>query len=175
MSRHVVTSTEANLDAAWQFYVDVCEHQALDAHGPLWTLGVYPAKQDIVNHIEAGDLFLLFDADEIVGAMALTSHEDDEYLDIPWPSGITGDDVCALHLLAVHPNHRGQGIGSELAQEAIRLARTWGKRAIHLDVVPGNLAASRIYLAAGFSLVGTFQIWYEDTGTMDFELYELVL
>jgi hypothetical protein len=44
-----------------------------------------------------------------------------------------------------------------------------------LDVVPGNLAASRIYLQEGFVLVGTQQIFYEDTGLADFNMYECVL
>ena len=39
----------------------------------------------------------------------------------------------------------------------------------------GNLAASRIYLAEGFVFVGTYQIFYEDTGLMAFDMYELAL
>ena len=46
---------------------------------------------------------------------------------------------------------------------------------MHLDVVPGNLAASRIYEEAGFSLACTHEIFYEDTGLMDFRMFELVL
>lgn len=170
-----ITATSADLDAAWNLYVDVCEHQVLDAYSPLWTLGVYPTKQDIADHVAANDLFLLLEDGKPVASMVLTPHEDPEYLTIPWPSGVTGEDACVIHLLAVHPNQRGRGLSRELVQEAIRIARGWGKKAIHLDVVPENLAASRIYLAAGFKYVGRREIFYEDTGLMEFDMYELEL
>ena len=66
-------------------------------------------------------------------------------------------------------------LGAWLAREGIRLARELGKRVIHLDVVPGNLAASRIYEAEGFAFACTHEVFYEDTGLMGFDLYEYVL
>ena len=39
----------------------------------------------------------------------------------------------------------------------------------------GNLAASRIYTAEGFAYVGNSEAFYEDTGTVELEMYELVL
>ncbi|MBR3234270.1 MAG: GNAT family N-acetyltransferase [Atopobiaceae bacterium] len=175
MTRHVIVSHDADLDSVWQFYVDVCNHQAVDPYTPLWTLGVYPSKEVIAEHIENGDLYLFTDDKRPVAAMALVPHDDPEYAEVPWPSKATGEEACSVHLLAVHPDVRGQGIGRELVREAIRLARAWDKRAIHLDVVPSNLSAKSMYLAEGFSFVCSWEIWYEDTGTMDFDMYELAL
>lgn len=165
----------SDFDAAWQFYSDVCEHQAQDAYGPRWTLGVYPAQDDIRSHIAAGELYVQRLGDKIAAAMALTAHEDPEYASVPWLAKAAAEDVAVIHLLAVHPSARGMHAGAGLVREAIRLARASGKRAVHLDVVPGNLAASRIYLEAGFSFVCTHEIYYEDTGTMGFDMYELTL
>lgn len=171
----ITRATPADFDALWQLYSDVCAHQAKDPYSPQWTLGVYPAVEDVRRHLEAGDLYVGWSDDAPVAAMVATMHEDPEYAEVPWVTPAAPEEVAVIHLLAVHPRARGHRAGSALVREAIRLAREAGKRAIHLDVVPGNRAASRIYLAAGFTCAGTFPIFYEDTGTMDFEMYELVL
>ena len=161
--------------AAWDLYTDVCTQQEHDAFTPLWTLGVYPAKDDIRGYVEAGELYLGWQNGQLVGAMAIVGHEDPEYVDVPWITSVEPDEVAVIHMLAVHPLARGQHLGAELVREAIRLARKAGKRAVHLDVVPGNLAASRLYEAEGFTYACTHQVFYEDTGRMDFDMYELVL
>ena len=109
------------------------------------------------------------------GAVVLTHEEDPEYVGAPWPSGAVGDEVSVIHLLAIHPSMRGRGLGREVVTWCIETARGWGKRAIHLDVVPGNLAAARIYTACGFDLVFHHMVHYEDLGDTNLEMYELVL
>ena len=171
----IVAATPADLEALWQLYADVCAQQEHDAYTPQWTQGVYPTIDDLRAHVDAGDMYVgTLDA-RFVAAMVLTPHEDPEYLDVPWPTACAQDEVAVIHLLAVHPSMRGKHLGAELVREAIALARKDGKRVIHLDVVPGNLAASRIYRDAGFVPVGTYQIFYEDTGLADFDMYERVL
>ena len=175
MLEPLTLATRADLPAIWQLYSDVCEHQAADTYSPQWTLGIYPAEEDFLDRIDAGEMMLGFDQGRLVGALVLTREEDPEYVGIPWPSGATEDEVSVIHLLAVHPDARGQRLGAQLVREAIRIAREWGKRAIHLDVMLGNLAASRIYLAEGFKHIGNSEVFYEDTGTVELEMYELVL
>ncbi len=168
-------ATPNDFDEVWQLYADVCEHQALDVYGPSWKLGVYPTQDDIGDHLETGELFVGRSKGRIVAAFALMDHEDPEYADVPWPSGAAGEEVCVVHLVAVHPSMRGRHVGVELVREAVRRAQDAGKRAIHLDVMPGNLPASRLYLREGFAHVGSHPVYYEDTGTIELELYELVL
>ena len=168
-------ATKADFDETWQLYTDVCGQMPNDAYGPHWQLGIFPAEEDVKGYLERGQLYLGFIEGRLVAAMALTSCDDEQYADMVWPSGVHGDDASVIHLLAIHPSMRGMHLGSALVQEAIRLAREMGKKAIHLDVYPGNLAASRIYLSEGFSYVGMYESYYEDTGTMAFEMYEYVL
>ena len=165
----------ADLDVVWQLYVDVCAQQEHDAYTPQWTQGVYPTKEDIREHIEAGDLYVGWADGSPAAAMVVTMHEDPEYTEVPWPTPAAPDKVAVIHLLAVHPRLRGRHIGAELVRAAIRLAREAGMQVMHLDVVPGNLAASRIYTAEGFTLACIYPIFYEDTGRINFEMYELVL
>lgn len=171
----ITQATLADFDAMWQFYADVCAHQAEDAFSPQWTLGTYPAVEDIRGHLEAGDLYVGWINGTPAAAMVVTMHEDPEYANVPWKTAAAPDEVAVIHLLAVHPRARGRHAGAALTREAIRLARAAGKRVMHLDVVPGNEVASRIYAAEGFARACTYQIFYEDTGLVDFDMYELEL
>ena len=60
----------------------------------------------------------------------------------------------------------------ESLKSAIDLAKTSGMKAIRLDVLKGNVPAERLYESSGFRYVDTLQLYYEDTGRVDFELYE---
>lgn len=171
----ITRASADDFDVMWQFYHDVCEAQAHDRYGAKWVFGVYPAEEDIRTHLEAGEFYVSWMDGAPAAAMVVTMHEDPEYADVPWRTPAADNEVAVIHLLAVHPRARGQRAGAALVREAIRLARTAGMRVMHLDVVPGNLAASRIYVEAGFDLVCTYQIYYEDTGLADFDMYELVL
>ena len=171
----ITRATPTDLAAVWQLYVDVCVQQAHDTYTPQWTQGVYPTEGDIRGHIEAGDLYVGWADGSPAAAMVVTMHEDSEYTEVPWPTPAAPDKVAVIHLLAVHPRFRGQHIGAELVREAIRLAREAGMQVMHLDVVTGNLVASRTYTAEGFTLACIHPIFYEDTGRINFEMYELVL
>jgi len=42
-------------------------------------------------------------------------------------------------------------------------------------VLKGNVPAERLYESSGFQYVDTLQLYYEDTGRVDFELYEFTI
>jgi ribosomal protein S18 acetylase RimI-like enzyme len=80
-----------------------------------------------------------------------------------------------IHALGVHPRFGGRGLGGQMVEAAIALARESGIKAIRLDVLAGNDPARRIYVAHGFESVAHVQMYYENTGLADFELFELAL
>ena len=162
-------------DMAWGLYSDVCGRMPDDRYSPGWMLGVYPSEADVRGAIEAGELWLGFSGGEAVAAMVLAPADDPEYADVTWPSGAYGGNVSCIHLLAVRPSARGTGAGDEMVNAAVNLSRSWRKRAIHLDVMPGNLAARRLYERAGFSFVCEHEVFYEDTGAIAVEMFELEL
>lgn len=43
------------------------------------------------------------------------------------------------------------------------------------DFLKGNIPAERLYSSMGFKYLHTLQMYYEDTGLTDYELYKLSL
>jgi ribosomal protein S18 acetylase RimI-like enzyme len=169
------TAAADDFPAIWQLYADVCEQAPRDAYQVPWALDVYPDERDIRGHLDAGE-YVVGEADgRIVCAMALTPHDDHDFAGVPWRVHAASDEVSVIHLLCVHPSARGQGLGAALTNEAIRRSRQLGKKALRLDVVHDNLVASRVYRGCGFDFVGSTEAFYEDSGHIVFDMYELAL
>lgn len=66
---------------------------------------------------------------------------------------VAGENECELHLLAVHPDARGCGLGAALVREALVAAVDSGWRKIILSTQVPMRSAQRIYEAAGFARV----------------------
>ncbi len=79
---------------------------------------------------------------------------------------IAGEEAEVL-TLAVIPASRRRGLGSALLAGALSEARSWGARAVFLEVSEANEAARALYAAAGFVQVGRRRRYYADgTGAL---------
>jgi GNAT superfamily N-acetyltransferase len=67
----------------------------------------------------------------------------------------TGSESGAaqLRILLLHPDARGQGLGTRLVRTCVEFARGAGYRRLDLWTVDALAAARRVYLAAGFRVV----------------------
>jgi ribosomal-protein-alanine acetyltransferase len=72
-----------------------------------------------------------------------------------------GDDVAHLNLLAVAPEHRRQGVGSQLMCWLTTTAIEAGIFRINLEVRTQNDAARRFYERLGFDQLGVVQGYYQ--------------
>jgi len=72
---------------------------------------------------------------------------------------LVGDEVHILNI-AVHPEHRGQGLGRRLVESVIAEADQAGARLITLEVRRENTAARHLYRKFGFVDAGIRRNYY---------------
>ena len=110
-----------------------------------------------------------------MSAMILNHKCTDGYEKIHWNITATPQEITVVHALGVLPDYQGQGIAKLMVQEAIRTANENGQKAVRLDVLSTNIPAQKLYSDMGFNYMDTIQLFYEDTGSTDYLLYEYTL
>ena len=73
------------------------------------------------------------------------------------------DDVHLLNI-TVRPDLQGQGLGRQLLDKVISMARAVGIHAVLLEVRPSNLHALAVYRHTGFREIGLRKNYYPATG-----------
>ena len=107
-----------------------------------------------------------------------TSMDDNEYFVIREENIIIGvvrcqfpHGTCHLDRMVVLPEHRGKGIGKDLTQFIIDLARERGASKVWLDTTPALESAVALYESMGFKECGFFKEHYWG---QDIKFYELI-
>lgn len=124
-------------------------------------------------YIEEENLYLYREENVILGAMAVTMYQEEDYHAIEWSKQVADNEMAVIHILAVSPDCQGKGIGSEMVREAINLAKEKGMQAIRLDALASNIPAHRMYERLGFEYRGKQHLYAENTGRTDFYFFEL--
>lgn len=154
-------------------YWTLIDQEQDDPSFPHWKKGIHPSDEMMQNSIDAGELYVLADGDEIATCVIANDEKVEGYADAPWQ--INSDEVIILHVLAVHPDYRGKGLARRLVENVIEQERKAGKKALRLDVIENNTTAEKLYQKLGFQYVQTKTLYYDVVGKMTFKLYELVL
>ena len=165
-------ATQNDFDAIIAFYDDVTERTPEMATYARWSKGKHPTVEGIRTYINEGSMYLYRENDAIIGAMAVTMYQGEDYHAIDWSQQVTDNKVAVIHILAVNPDSQGTGIGSEMIRETIRLAHTNGMKAIRLDALASNTPAHKIYNSLGFEHRGQQNLYAENTGWTDFYFFE---
>lgn len=166
-------------------------HSLIDAiqgleYKPGWQKDIYPAPDDLKEEIESGCLYygVLDDSEvpddkasraadgRIVAAMVVNQKCHEEYRNAHWKTDASPEEVMVIHMLGVHPDYARQGLAKEMVHFALNLAKDAGMKAMRLDVMKGNMPAEKLYPPLGFEYIETRPMFYEDVGTIDFELFE---
>ena len=73
-------------------------------------------------------------------------------------------DEAQITNVAIVPEYRGQGIGSQLMKELICQVKARGATAMTLEVRPSNAPAIALYTSFGFRDTGRRPGYYQDNG-----------
>ena len=166
-------ATQNDFDAIITFYDDVTERTPEMTTYARWQKGKHPTEEGINAYINEGSMYLYRDNGKIVGAMAVTMYQSEDYHAIDWSQQVADDEVAVIHILAVSPDSQGKGIGSEMIRETIRIALSKGMQAIRLDALASNTPAHKLYERLGFEYRGKQHLYAENTGWTDFYFFEL--
>ena len=166
-------ATQNDNDSIIAFYDDVTERTSEMATYARWSKGKHPTIEGIRAYINEGSMYLCINNGKIVGAMAVTMYQSEDYHAIDWSQQVADDEVAVIHILAVSPDSQGKGIGSEMIREAIRIALSKGMQAIRLDALASNTPAHKLYERLGFEYRGKQHLYAENTGWTDFYFFEL--
>ena len=162
-------------DKARYFYYSLIDALEGTRYHPKWQRDVYPAPEELRAVVEAGELYFGEIDGRIAAAMAVNQKCNDEYKEVQWPTKLTQSEFMVIHMLGVHGDFAGRGLAKELVRYAVELARAAGMKAVRLDVLKGNVPAEKLYEGEGFTHVDTVKLFYEDTGRVDFKMYEYVI
>jgi len=142
---------------------------------PGWEIDVYPSSDYLRNSIDQNELYIGEQNGQTVSCMIMNHDCNEGYQRFDWPTAALPGEITVIHALGVHPNFAGNGYAGEMVRKAITIARENKQKVIRLDVLKGNLPAEKLYEKHGFTKCATIQMFYEDTGWTDYELYELAL
>ena len=162
-----------DFDSIISFYDDVTDRTPEIGKYARWSKRKHPTLEGIKAYIEEGSMHLYKEDNVIVGAMAVTMYQGEDYHAIEWLQQVADDKAAVIHILAVNPDYQNKGIGTEMILEAIRLAKENGMQAIRLDALASNTPAHKIYERLGFEYRGKQYLYAENTGWTDFYFFEL--
>ena len=156
-----------------ELYWNLIDQEQDEPSFPQWKKGIHPSDEMLQNSIAREEMYVLADGNEIAACVIANGEKVDGYSGIPWQ--INSDKVSIIHVLAVHPDHRGKGLARSLMENVIGLERKAGREALRLEVIENNTAAEKLYQKLGFQYIQTKTFYYDGFGKMTFKLYELVL
>ena len=115
---------------------------------------VYPTERDFAADITKSDLFVSIPAGQLCGLICINQTEPAVYADAGWS---LKEPALVLHRMAVDPDLRGRGTGSELLRQAETLAHRLGLRYLKTDTYALNDKAQQLFLKQGYHFCGEIQ------------------
>ena len=170
MNRYYRKARIEDLDQIMEAVEDSREVLRLQGNGQ-WQDG-YPNKDDFINDINNGRLFITFDEDpnEIIGVCALTYREED-YHHLYEGKWLTNYPYMVMHRVAIKKKYKGRGYGKKLFELFVEQAKVEGYRSLRIDTHAGNAVMRHLIESFGFVYCGKAIL----TPNKDRLVYEKVL
>lgn len=143
----------------YAFFNAVIDAQSSARYSPGWEKDIYPDREMLDGFVSRGEMYIGEADGNIACAVVLNAAPGNA-------------DALEIHLLAVHPDFRGTGLGKHMVRFAMERAKRSGMTKICLDVTDGNLPAERLYTSMGFAYVRSRRDWFTEEEYMDFREFE---
>lgn len=111
----------------------------------------YPQEKDFTNDIKRGYLYVAERESKLVGFICINKVEPAEYNGLNWS---LKEDCMVVHRMAVNPNYRRSGIGTELMKFVDELALANNIRYLKTDTYSINTKMNALFKKCGYHLVG---------------------
>lgn len=142
----------------------------------LWKRDVHPSDAFLKDAVERGYLFVGIAEDgQIASALVVDRNPAPGYEAVPWAVDAPPEKVGVLHSVATRPAYHGRGFAKQLLAGTVEACRAEGLAALRLDTFTDNMRSHGLYERAGFSNLGAFPLFYDDLGTIELDMFELVL
>lgn len=165
----------SDIDEIEQLYNEMNDALEAGINYPGFKKGVYPVRENAVEGVKEGYLYVARLEGRIAGSIILSHKPEEAYTSVTWNTDQDYDKIIVIHTLAVHPDFVKRGIGNSLMDFTERHAKKLGMMAIRLDVYEKNYPAIRLYERCGYEYVGTVDLGYAEYGLPWYKLYEKVL
>ncbi|MGI6095880.1 MAG: GNAT family N-acetyltransferase [Lachnospiraceae bacterium] len=142
---------------------------------PRWKKNSYPSDAYLKEAVENQELYIGMEDGQIVSAMILNHKCNESYEKAKWPVERATEEILVVHTLAVHLDFCRRGIAGKMLTKAVEVGKEKKCTAIRLDTLYLNHPATNLYLKFGFQCVDEVPMYYEDTGWMNFKLFEYSL
>ena len=111
-------ATQNDFNAIIAFYDDVTERTPEMATYARWSKGKHPTVEGIKAYIDEGSMYLYREDKRIVGAMAITMYQGEDYHAIDWTEQMADDRVAVIHIGSTNVS------ASSIAASSISMPRT---------------------------------------------------
>lgn len=109
---------------------------------------IYPLKEDFVDDIQKGTLYVATEQDKLLGIYVISTECDEEYQNGKWECA--EETACIIHRLCVSPNVQNQGVGNTMLNHMEQQLRERHFKSVRLDVFTENPYAVRLYEKNGY-------------------------
>ena len=142
--------TIEDLDAITMMVTDAIAQ--MESRGIMQWDELYPTREDFRADIEAGNLFTVYNNDELAVIYVLNQEFEEEYKNGEWEDKTKSFYI--LHRLCVNPKYQNQGIARITMEHIEKTLKAKGIDAIRLDVFTKNPYALKLYDRCGYHKVG---------------------
>ncbi|MEM6719859.1 MAG: GNAT family N-acetyltransferase [Bacteroidota bacterium] len=169
MNLHIRKATSEDIDALLTI-TKACAKFMIEKKIFQWNEN-YPNRAAFEHDVARGELYVLLEADEIIGCVVISTLMDEEYKTVKW---LTPDDMnMYIHRLAVHPKAQGKGYAQFLMQFAEEYAIENNYRSIRLDTFSRNPRNQKFYELRGYKKLE--DIYFPKQSVYPFHCYERIL